>query len=129
MHPDSNLHANYLVSPDPSTLGAGNANAIAPLNQYGEVVTFSEVDGQISAIDGNGSIRVIEYFNEPNPIIGSAVAVDPTTSRIWVADNLSGQIWSVDSTNGTPTPDVEELTFPTRFCQLCQWFLRAGFRN
>lgn len=104
-------YMNYLVYPSAATLGTANLNAVAALPASGEVVTIS-TDGYITAVDGNGTPRAIwsqtlwsTGVPAPN---GSAIAVDPKTGRIWVADDTLKEVWSVDPTTGA---DRKELSF------------------
>ncbi len=100
---------NFLAAPTTSGLGWDNLVAIAALPQSGEVVTLS-YDGFITAVNGIGATRAIF----PTSFImtaGQALAVDPTTGRIWVADDTLDEVWSVDP-SVTPTPDIKELSFP-----------------
>lgn len=105
-------YTNFLAGPDTSTLGSGDLNAIAPLASSGEIVSVNS-DATIRAVDGNGSVRSIipsTLYSDPFQLyLPTGVAVDPTTSRIWVADDRLDEVWSVDSTNGA---DTKELTFP-----------------
>ncbi|MEW6158055.1 MAG: hypothetical protein AB1813_11520 [Verrucomicrobiota bacterium] len=105
----------FLVFPTATDLGGGNLNAIAPLPQSGEVVTIS-ADGFIMAINGDGFYRQIfptTLFADPfTPISPRAVAVDPNTGRIWVADDILDQVWSVSSTG--MEVDRLELSFPLK---------------
>ncbi len=116
-------YTSYLVPPSTTVLGdglVGPANAIATLPATGEVVTTLQNDGWISAIDGSGAVRYIGTSSTTagtNLYFARGIAVDPTTSRIWVAGSdyptpsltVTNQVWSFDSTNGAET---QELTFP-----------------
>ncbi|MCB1128944.1 MAG: hypothetical protein KDM81_20770, partial [Verrucomicrobiae bacterium] len=101
-------YANYLITPDAAILGTGNLNGITALPASDEVLTVSQ-DGYLTAVDGNGYVRYIwpmtlwaDVFG-PTPS-GAAVAADPTSGKLWVADDLLDEIWSVDATPfGTPT--------------------------
>ena len=107
---DQTNYNNFLVSPTASSLGA-NLNAIAALPASGEVATLSE-DGFLVAIDGNGSMRYINALNLwpiGGPASGAALAADPTTGKIWVADDLRDELWSVDATTAA---DQREVGFP-----------------
>jgi len=78
---------NFLVAPTTSGLGWDNLVAIGSLPQSGEVVTLS-YDGFITTVNGSGTTRAIT----PSGFViaaGQALAVDPTTGRIWVADDGS----------------------------------------
>lgn len=97
----------YLVSPTTFGLGWDNLNAITALPQSGEVVSLS-ADGFLAAVDGNGNIRQIT----PGSVgitRGRALAVDPQTGRLWVADGVLDEVWSVHPTTGA---DQRELGFP-----------------
>lgn len=107
---------NYLFNPTTSDLGSGNLNAITSLPEYGEVVTLSQ-DGYITAINGDGAPRSIwprtlwSDLNGPAPA-GSAIATDPVTGRLWVADDFLDEIWSVSAAPGNPAEDRKEIAFP-----------------
>jgi hypothetical protein len=112
-------YTNYLVPPTTSVLGeglTGPANAIATLPGTGELVTTLQNDGWLTAIDGSGSVRYIGT-SAAAMTLARGLAVDPTTSRIWVAGNdlatpsltVTNQVWSFDSTTGA---EIQELTFP-----------------
>ena len=101
---------NFLVSPTPGDLGSGDLTGITSLGTN-EVVTVS-VDGYLVAIDANGAMRYINAFNLwplSGPNNGTAVAVDPVTGKIWAADDLKDELWSIDSSTGA---DVREIGFP-----------------
>jgi len=109
-------YANYLVTPDPTVLGSGNLNAISPLPGSREVVTLS-ADGVLSAIDADGVIRNIwpitlwsDPVGMPAPN-GVALAADPTTGYIWVADDTLDEVWSIDPSTAA---DQKQLSFPLR---------------
>ena len=111
-------YSNFLFSPTATELGGGNLNAITPLPQYGEVVTLS-TDGYLAAINGDGTKRLIipnilwtNFFSGGPAPNGTAIAADPTTGRLWVADDLIDEIWSVDSNPLSQTADELELAFP-----------------
>lgn len=105
-------YVNYLVTPTPSpgNLG-GDLNAITPLPASGEMLIVSN-DGFLVAVDANGSWRYLFpstlWLTGPAPS-SAAVAADPTTGRVWVADDVLDEIWSVDATSGA---DQKELGFP-----------------
>lgn len=105
-------YSNFLAGPTPTALGSGDLNSIAALPQSGEVVTLS-AEGTIVATDANGFSRFI-YPSTLWPLgataSGAAVTADPTTGRLWLADDLLDEIWSVDPSG--LTPDVKELAFP-----------------
>jgi len=113
-------YTNFLIAPTATDLGGGNLNAIAALPQSGEVVTLN-LDGAISAIDANGAKRTIIpavlwtdiFSGGPSPS-AQAIAVDPTTGRLWIADDIRDEIWSVDPSVATQgaAPDQKEISFP-----------------
>src|SRR6185295_6287235 len=83
------------------------------------VVTVSS-DGKISAIYGNGNVRDIvpavlwqAFFSGGPAPTATGVATDPLTGRIWVADDVRDQIWSMDPNPATASaaPDEQELAF------------------
>ncbi len=96
------------------TSARGRLNAITPLPATGEVVALAQ-DGTITAIDGSGALRYIfgttlwPLGSSPQ---GRALAVDPTTSRLWLAANESSQVWSVDPSVSPSGSDIQELSFP-----------------
>jgi len=101
---------NFLVSPTPDALGLNDLTAITALGAS-EVVTVS-VDGYLVAIDANGAQRYINAFNLwplGGSANGTAVAVDPVSGKIWAADDLKDEIWSIDASSGA---DVREIGFP-----------------
>lgn len=109
-------YAKYLVNPDPNLIGSGNLNAICAVPGSREVVTLS-TDGVLSAIDADGAVRNIwpvtlwsDPVNMPAPN-AVALAVDPTTGRIWVADDTLDEIWSIDPVTAS---DQKELSLPLR---------------
>lgn len=107
---DQTNYNNFLVSPTSSGLG-GNLNAIAALPASGEVVVVSE-DGYLVAMDGNGSQRYINALNLwplGGPASGASIAVDPLTGKIWAADDLKDELWSIDPTTAA---DQHEIGFP-----------------
>lgn len=100
----------FLNAPSGSDLG-NNLNAITALPASGEVVTLSE-DGYLVAINGSGALRYINALTLwplGGPASGAALATDITTGRIWVADDLKDELWSVDASTGA---DVREVGFP-----------------
>jgi hypothetical protein len=104
------INNNFLVGATASGLGWDNVNAIGSLPLSGEVVTLSQ-DGFITAVDGNGGMRTINH-SSVSITAGQALAVDPTTGRLWVADDVLDEVWSVDPSATGQTPDVKELSFP-----------------
>lgn len=137
------VYANSLIAPNNLTFGAGlggNANGIAALPSTGELLTIWE-DGTgnttitntddcvIMAFDGAGASREISLRGLGLNMWGAALAVDPTTSRIWFTDRVNTvnpsafnlpRILSVDSATvavfpwetSTNTSLAVELTFP-----------------
>lgn len=105
-------YVNYLLYPtaSPGSLG-GNFNAITALPASGEVLVVSD-DGFLVAFDGNGSLRYLYpntlWMTGPAPS-AAAIAADPQTGRVWIADDVLDQIWSVDPTT---MADQKELAFP-----------------
>ncbi len=103
----------YLVDPTPTGLGGNDLVGMSVLPNSGEVVTLC-VDGQISAVNGDGIIRAwwpSVYDLYANPIIAPAsIATDPTTGRIWIADDYLDEIWSVPADG--PGTDAKEVSFP-----------------
>jgi hypothetical protein len=109
-------YSNFLVPPSPTALGSRNLNAVAALPQLGEVVTLS-ADGFLTAINGDGAMRNIwptTLWSDPlGPTpSGLAIGVDPVTGRLWIADDLLDEVWSVSADPSSPTPDQKELSFP-----------------
>jgi len=108
------INNNFLVSPNASGLGWGNLNAMDSLAQSGEVITLSQ-DGFITAIDGNGAMRTIiptTFWPLGSTPAGANLAVDPATGRVWLADDTSDEVWSVDPRSAGQTSDIKELSFP-----------------
>ena len=102
-------YSNWLLSPTTSDLG-GDLTSIAAVGTT-EVATLS-VDGYLVAIDADGTKRYINAWNlwpASGPNAGQAIAQDPVTGRIWAADDLKDELWSIDSTTGD---DVREVGFP-----------------
>jgi hypothetical protein len=103
---------NYIVAPDKTLLGAQDLVAMTTLPASGEVVTLC-LDGQVSAVNGDGTIRSwwpTLYSDPLVPITPAAIATDPTTGRLWIADDRFDQVWSVPADN--PGTDTLELAFP-----------------
>jgi hypothetical protein len=107
----------FLVAPTTTDLGGGNLNAITPLPNHGEVVSLS-TDGYIIAVNGDGVRRTIipnilwtNFFSGGPAPAANAIAADPQTGRLWIADDLIDEIWSVDSDPNTQTPDQKEVAF------------------
>lgn len=105
---DQTNFVNYLVPPSVFSVGAANINAITPVPGSGEVAVINS-DAFIYLVDGNGVIRSIlpAIYADPSVNISpTAIAADPTTSRIWLADNVFKQIWSIP-TSGTEAERLE----------------------
>lgn len=106
--------SNFLAPPTTSGLGWDNLNAVASLPQSGEVVSLS-LDGFIVAVNADGAQRGIlptTLWPLGSTPAGAALAVDPTTGRIWLADDTLDEVWSVDPAATGQTPDRKELSFP-----------------
>ena len=86
--------------------------SIAPVPASGEVAVINN-DAFIYLADGNGNVRSIlpniyaDPFVDIQPV---AIGVDPTTSRVWLADGIFKQIWSI-STDATPDEERLEVGF------------------
>lgn len=107
---DQTNYNDFLVSPTPVTWASYNLNCIAPLPASGEVVVLSS-DGAIVAVDASGSTRYINAVNLwPLGVAASAdgIAVDPVTGKIWGADDLKDELWSIDPASGA---DQKEIGF------------------
>ncbi len=104
---------NFLVAPTTAGLGYSDLNAITTLSQSSEVVTLSQ-DGFIVAVDAFGTQRYITPMEMwPSTVdAASSLAVDPTTGRLWVADDSLDEIWSMDPSY-TPA-EKKELSFPLK---------------
>ncbi len=106
----------YLIAPTASDLGSGNINAIAALPASGEVVTLTQ-DGILTAINGNGETRNLwpatlwSNLDGPTPA-GTAMATDPLTGKLWIADDVLDEIWSVSAAPADSAPDQKEIAFP-----------------
>ena len=80
------------------------------------MLTLSQ-DGFLTAINGDGVVRNIwpptlwSDLSGPTPT-GLAMAVDPTTGRLWIADDVLDEVWSVSVAPGGSAPDQKELSFP-----------------
>ena len=135
-------YLNALAGPDNLLFGdglGGNANAIDAIPATGELATIWEGDGVndngvISVFNGSGGVRYILTAGS-GVTFGSALAVDPLTQRIWVADQKTivtpsaftpPQIVSFDSTNGTFT---QEINFPNNNPSTARPDLRINFHD
>ena len=101
----------FLVAPTAGGLGFDDLTAIAALPQTGEVVALSR--SALTAVDANGTTRAIT----PTTVValaGLALAVDPTTGRLWLADDGLDEVWSVDPSASGQTADALELSFPLK---------------
>lgn len=97
-------YQNYLAAPSVTTVGAVNLNAIAPVPGSGEVAVING-DAFIYLVDGNGVSRSIlpQIYADPAVTIApTAIGVDPATSRVWLADNVFKQIWSIPTSGSEP---------------------------
>ena len=77
----------------------------------GEIVTLNQ-DGQVTAVNANGvprSFWPVVYQDPYVPILPTCIATDPTTGRLWIADQLWRQIFSC-APDGTDCR--VELSFP-----------------
>jgi hypothetical protein len=111
-------NSTFLVPPTGSGLGGANLNVITPLAQYGEVATLT-TDGYIAAVNGDGTVRQIvptllwtDIFSGGPAPVGTGMAADPLTGRLWIADDTRDEIWSVDANPNSPAADQKELAFP-----------------
>ncbi len=106
----------FLVQPTTSGLGWSDLNAIASLPQSSEVVTLS-LDGFITAVDSTGLTRYITPTTiwplGVNPA-AAAMAVDPTTGRLWLADDGLDEVWSINPSASGITDDRKEMSFPLK---------------
>lgn len=103
------VNNSFLISPTAGGLGFDDLTAIGSLPQSGEVVAFSR--SAITAVDGNGTTRTITPTTIL-PTAGTGLAVDPNTGRLWLADDVLDEVWSVDPSSSGQTPDAKELSFP-----------------
>jgi hypothetical protein len=95
---------NYLVPPSVISVGAVNLNAITPVPTSGEVAVING-DAFIYLVNGDGAIRSIlpAIYEDPGVIINpTAIAADPNTGRIWLADNVFKEIWSIPTSGDEP---------------------------
>ena len=106
---DQTMYSQYLFGP--GGLGAVDLVGMTVLPQSAEMVTLN-FDGQITAVDANGMSRSFwpDFYSDiAIAIAPSSIAADPQTGRLWVADDLTNQVWSC-------TPDgisgQRELSFP-----------------
>jgi hypothetical protein len=105
---DQTTYENYLVPPSVFSVGAVNINAITPVPTSGEVAVMN-ADAFIYLVNGEGAIRSIlpNIYADPGVTINpTAIAADPTTGRIWLADNVFKEIWSIPS-SGSETEQRE----------------------
>ena len=105
----SQTNNSFLVEPTAGGLGFDDLTAIDALPQSGEVVALSR--SAITAVDGNGSLRTITPTTI-FPTAAMALAVDPNTGRVWLADDVLDEVWSVDPSASGQTSDAKELSFP-----------------
>ncbi len=99
----------FLVAPTSGGLGFDDLTAIDALPASSEVIVLSR--SSLSAVDANGTTRAVF---PTTLVLGAALglAVDPTTGRVWVADDGLDEVWSVDARASGQTPDAKELSFP-----------------
>lgn len=108
---DQTGYVNYLVAPSVTSVGAVNLNAITPVPHSSEVAVINS-DAFIYLVDGAGAVRSILpaiYADPAVTISPTAIGADPATNRIWLADNVFKQIWSIP-TSGTE-PERLEVDF------------------
>lgn len=101
----------YLYGPTTTGLGGADLVALTALPLSGEVATLC-LDGQVTAVNADGAARSFwpDFYSSPFiPIQPAAMAADPRTGRLWIADDLTNEVWSCtpDGTSGQ-----RELSFP-----------------
>jgi hypothetical protein len=104
-------YQNYLVAPSVTSIGSANLNAITPVPTSGEVAVING-DAFIYLADGNGNTRSIlpNIYADPSVSISpTAIAADPIDGRIWLADNLFKEIWSIPTSG--QEPERREISF------------------
>lgn len=104
-------YSNYLVPPSVTSIGAVNINAITPVPTSSEVAVLN-ADAFIYLVNSDGALRSIlpNIYADPGVTINpTAIAADPLTGRIWLADNVFKEIWSIP-TAGTE-PERREVDF------------------
>jgi hypothetical protein len=109
-------YQHYLVAPSVTTIGAVNLNAIAPVPTSGEVAVVNG-DAFIYLVDGAGNSRSIlpSIYADPAVTVSpTAIGVDPTNGRIWLADNIFKQLWSIPSDGSATEPERLEINFKLR---------------
>lgn len=102
----------FLVGPVPPALGGSDLTALAAISTT-EVATLCGTDGQITAVDANGITRQIwpSFYRDPSVLISlSGLTVDPTTGKLWIADDLTDTIWSCEPLYGDDSQ--QEISFP-----------------
>lgn len=105
---DQTGYSTYLINPTGGGLG-DNLNAITPIPASGEVATLSQ-DGFLIGIDANGAQRFINAFNLwplGGAAAGVAIATDPIGGKIWAADDLLDEVWSIDAASGADQREIE----------------------
>ncbi len=95
----------------PGGLGAVDLVGMTVLPASKEIVTLN-FDGQVTAVDANAGSRLFwpDFYSDPSvPIAPAGIAADPLTGRLWIADDLTNEVWSctADGTGGQ-----RELSFP-----------------
>ncbi len=106
-------YSRYLVEPGPTTLGSADLVGMTVLAKSGEVVTLC-LDGQVTPVNADGVARGFwpAFYADPSvPILPAAIAGDPVTGRLWLADDAKHEIWSV-APDGTSSADQKEVSFP-----------------
>lgn len=102
-------YKNYLV--EPNNTAFGNLDLVAMTTLPDKIATLC-LDGQITMVDGAGAMTAIwPDFYPPGltDIEPAALAVDPTTGRFWVADDIFNQVRSCDTAG---LDSRVELSFP-----------------
>lgn len=103
----------FLVGPDNFTIGTQNLNAIASSPVTGELVVLN-ADGFIYLVNGAKEVRSIlpNIYADPFVTISPrALGVDPTTGRIWLADDVMKEIWSIPASATDTTAEKLEVDF------------------
>lgn len=92
----------YLFPPSNTGLGTIDLVALTPFPPN-EVATIC-LDGQVTAVDASGNSRSFwpaYYSDTAFAIQPSAMSVDPTAGKLWFADDLTNQIWSCSTADGS----------------------------
>jgi len=110
----------FLVQPQSvAQFGGQRLNCLTPLAESGEMLSVGG-DGTITAFSPEGGLRTIipatlwqDVFTGGPAPRAVAVATDPNTGRVWVADDTRDEVWSIDpdvATQGA-APDQKEISF------------------